>query len=36
MSDARHAYGVTRAHPHDNAATRITQAAFYNLFIWRS
>jgi glutamyl endopeptidase len=33
---AIHAYGVTLAYPHANAGTRITQAAFDNLYAWRS
>jgi glutamyl endopeptidase len=33
---AIHAYGVTPTYPHANAGTRITQAAFDNLYIWRS
>ena len=33
---AIHAYGLSKSHPHDNAGTRITQAAFDNLLAWRS
>jgi glutamyl endopeptidase len=33
---AIHTQGLSESHPHDNAGTRITQAAFDNLLAWRS